>query len=119
MLETSEASLLTLSVHAVGNQSLDEGFTTSNGIYEMDDALNSALFEYFLKPFKTEELYKFNTVSDLGSNKVYSYCKSIFNEPSKFHPNSVNILKHLYDQSEHPHIKRGEVYVAQFKDLNP
>lgn len=117
MIETSEARLNRLSVHAVGNKSKEEGITPSVGLYDLDDELESVLFKYFTKPFKGEETYKFNHDTDLGLNEVYTYVKTMFNEPDKFHLYSVNILKHLYNQSEHPHIKRGEVYVAYFEDV--
>ena len=117
MIETSEAKLSQLSVHAVGNKSKDEGITPSLGLYELDDELENTLFGYFLKPFKGDETYKLTHEADVHMNEVYSYCKTIFEEPEKFHLYSVNILKHLYNQSEHPHIKRGEVFIVHFNDI--
>ena len=118
MLETSEAVLKELSVHYVGNKSKEEGYTGSVGTFDMDDYLNEILFGYFLKPFKTgTDLFKFKHETELGLNEMYTYCKTIFEYPDKFHLYSVNMLKHLYLQSDHPHIKRGEFYVALFEDL--
>lgn len=117
MIEISEANLELLSVHAVGNKSKDEEYTPSMGLYEMDDELNQVLFKYFLKPFKSDEMFKFRHEVDLNMNEMYTYAKTIFEDPDKFHLYSINILKHLYNQSEHPHIKFGEVYVAKFNDL--
>ena len=31
---------------------------------------------------------------------------------------SEEIVKHLYDQSEHPHIKSGEVYIAHIENVS-
>lgn len=117
MIETSEAQLSQLSVHAVGNKSKEEGITPSVGLYELNDELENTLFGYFLKPFKSDETYKLSHDSDLNLNEIYTYCHTIFNDPEKFHLYSVNILKHLYNQSEHPHIKRGEVFIARFTDI--
>ncbi|MBD78997.1 MAG: nucleoid-associated protein NdpA [Crocinitomicaceae bacterium] len=117
MIEISEAQLAQLSVHTVGNKSKEEGYTSSAGLYELDDELENILFGYFLRPFKGDETYKLSHDSDLNLNEIYSYCKVMFQEPEKFHLYSVNILKHLYNQSEHPHIKRGEVYIVHFRDI--
>ena len=117
MIEISEAQLNRLSVHAVGNKSKEEGITPSAGLYDLDDELESILFNYFLKPFKSEETFKFCHDTDLKLNEMYTYIQTMFAEPEKFHLYSVNILKHLYNQSEHPHIKRGEVYIAYFEDI--
>jgi hypothetical protein len=117
MIEVSEARLNRLSVHAVGNKSKEEGYTPSVGLYELNDELEEVLFRYFTKPFKGEETYKLSHDTDLSLNEVYSYVKTMFHSPDKFHLYSVNLLKHLYNQSEHPHIKRGEVYVAYFEDM--
>lgn len=117
MIETSEAKLSMLSVHAVGNKSKEEGITPSVGLYDLNDELESVLFKYFLKPFKGEETFKFSHDTDLNLNEVFTYVRTMFQEPDKFHIYSTNILKHLYNQSEHPHIKRGEVYVALFNDI--
>ena len=117
MIEISEAKLEMLSVHAVGNKSKEEGCTPSMGVYDLDDELEEVLFRYFLKPFKSEDLFKLKHEVDLNMNEMFSYAKTIFEDPDKFHLYSVNILKHLYNQSEHPHIKSGEVYIAKFTDV--
>lgn len=118
MLEISESILSKLSVHFVGNKSKEEGYTASETAFEMDDYLNEVMLRYFLKPFKTgTDLFKFKHESELGLNELYTYCKTIFESPDKFHLYSINMLKHLYEQSEHPHIKRGEFYVAYITDL--
>lgn len=41
----------------------------------------------------------------------------IFNDPGIFHKNSQQIARHLYDVSNHPKIKPGELYVTYFKGL--
>ena len=117
MIEISEAKLEMLSVHAVGNKSKEEGCTPSMGVYDLDAELEEVLFRYFLKPFKSEDLFKFKHEVDLNMNEMFSYAKTIFEDPDKFHLYSVNMLKHLYNQSEHPHIKSGEVYIAKFTDV--
>jgi hypothetical protein len=40
-----------------------------------------------------------------------------FADPEQAHEQSKKITKHLFDQSTHPHIKNGEVYVAYIENL--
>jgi hypothetical protein len=44
------------------------------------------------------------------------YVGKIFDNPETLHEQSVNLAKHLYEQSNHPKIKGGEFYVVYFKD---
>src|SRR5690606_23590357 len=41
----------------------------------------------------------------------------IFDDPGSLHINSKKIATHLFGQSDHPHIKSGEVYVVHFSDV--
>ena len=41
----------------------------------------------------------------------------MFANPEQAHDIGKKITTHLYDQSEHPHIKNGEVYVAYLEGL--
>jgi hypothetical protein len=50
-------------------------------------------------------------------NEIYNYCGYIFDNPDEnFYEQSINILKHLYEKSNHVKVKGGELYVAYFKD---
>ena len=41
---------------------------------------------------------------------------AVFEQPEQLHAQSVELAKHLYEQSNHPNIKGGEFYVVYFKD---
>ena len=41
----------------------------------------------------------------------------VFEDPASIHKVSKSIATHLYDQSNHPHIKSGEVYVTYLSDV--
>jgi hypothetical protein len=49
-------------------------------------------------------------------NEVFACVNKIFDNPKTLLKQSVNLAKHLYDQSIHPKIKGGEFYVVYFKD---
>lgn len=71
------------------------------------------LHRYFLKPFTTPEFFKFTfTNDDFEMNPVFQYCRDIFNDPERLLINSVHMVKHLRDLSDHPNIKSGDFFVA-------
>lgn len=49
-------------------------------------------------------------------NEVFVCVSKIFNNPEILHKQSINLAKHLYEQSIHPQIKDGEFYTVYFKD---
>lgn len=106
-----------LIVHKVGNKAKDEGCFTSATEHPLDDdILQEVLFNYFFSSFKSEEQYKFGHSADVRMNDMYTYCQNIFNNPDTFVEISEHILTHLYDKSDHPKIKSGELYICYFSD---
>jgi len=47
---------------------------------------------------------------------VYLYVSKIFKNKDLLYEQSINLAKHLYEQSTHPKIKGGEFYTVYFKD---
>jgi hypothetical protein len=118
MLDFSAAYLELLALHKVGNKSKGEDSFLSKELYEPADDQFQELMEYFLLPFKNaNETYKFSHSTDIEYNEVYGYCTKIFKRKDTFLNRSIDIVKHLYDQSEHPNIKTGEVCIGYFKDI--
>ncbi len=118
MLDLSQARLTTLAVHKVGNKVKNQGVVASHELFPLEEETMVDLLEdFFLKPFRAEEFFKFSHPSDLGMNEVYTYCKRLFQESREdFVDTSVHILNHLYDQAMHPQIKPGELFVAHFRE---
>jgi len=116
-IHLDEIKLAKLVLHKVGNKAREEGVRVAQKLFNPEDELQEVLMSYFLSGFKMDKLYEFNHEADLSMNEIYNYCNYIFDNPEEdFYDQSVNILKHLYDQSNHPNIKSGELYVAHFKD---
>jgi hypothetical protein len=88
--------------------------------YALNDEVVPLLKEYFFKPFreKEENYFQFAHEVDLDYNDMYKYATEIFTNPSNVHAVSKQITQHLFEQSNHPHIKNGEVYVAYLTNLN-
>lgn len=119
MVTFFEASLDTISVHHVGNQSQSEMYSLSEQPLALkDELINSLLKQYFLSPFeKVNELYHLMHTCDLNLNEIYSFATQVFDDKSKFHEVSEQIAKYLYKVATHPKIKSGELYVAYFRSV--
>lgn len=109
-------NLKQLAVHQVGNKTLETPLVLTKSLIELEDDLKQTLSTYFLSSFKREEFYRFFHDSDLSLNEVYTYASAIFENPENLLSQSINLAKHLYNQSNHPKIKDGEFYVAYFED---
>ena len=120
MIFSFEASLAQLAVHRVGNKLQDELYILSDSTLQIsDELLSKLLMQYFLSPFeKVNEIYRFHHPNeDLNLNEVYHFASLIFDEPGSFLLNSQQLAKFLYDNTSHPKIKSGELYVAYFNNL--
>jgi hypothetical protein len=117
MISYFQTSLSQLTIHKVGNKLSDEPLALSEHSLKTDDeVLDNLLMNYFLKPFeKVNEIYRFDhPTGDLNLNEVYHFAEMIFNDKDQFHENSRQIAKHLYDITNHPKIKSGELYLCYF-----
>ena len=119
MINLYQAHIESISIHKVGNKSRAEGLFLSQEPYKLNDELLPLLKEFFFKPFreKEENYFHFANEVDVTYNDLYNIVTETFNDSSIIHESSRKITKHLYDQSQHPHIKNGEVYVAYFSGL--
>lgn len=104
------------SLHLVGNKVADNGLYLSNTLLRLDDELKNTLANYFINSFISEEYYQLYHDSGIEYNVVYGAVSQIFDIPETLYDQSVNLAKHLYDQSTHPKIKAGEFYTVYFKD---
>lgn len=119
MFDLEELSIEKLVVHKIGNKMRNEGIQLSKGLHEVCDSnVKELLRKYFLKSFKQESVYNFFHDSELNLNEVYFFTKKIFEDVERFYEESINILKHLYDKSNHPQIKSGEFYLVYFKNFS-
>lgn len=116
MFVPSNQKIQSLVIHQIGNKSADEGLRLSKELLFIDDSINEALLTYFLSHFKSEELYNLYHASNLQLNEVFAYAQAIFENPELLYGQSIHIAKHLYEQSTHPKIKAGELYVVYFSD---
>uniref|UniRef100_UPI004048FF88 nucleoid-associated protein n=1 Tax=Flavobacterium sp. TaxID=239 RepID=UPI004048FF88 len=120
MINLFNTHIESLSIHRVGNKSRNEALFLSEQPIKTDDEITPLLKEFFLKPFreKEENYYQFAHDVDLEYNDMFNFASEVFINPASIHEVSKKITKHLFEQSNHPHIKNGEVYVAYLTNLN-
>lgn len=112
MISRYNAVIAAAALHRLGNKYNEEGYFLSDRNLELNDELTDIMLSYFFSPFKTEEYYHFYHDSDLNLNEVYHFVEAIFDNPDSLFEQSVNLSKHLYEQSTHPNIKGGEFYTV-------
>jgi hypothetical protein len=105
-----------LMIHRVGNKGLEEGTHFSQNPVPLNDELQAILRGYFLSSFKSPEYCQFYGDEELTDNDMYNFVDAIFEDPSSLPEQSINIARHLYENSVHPKIKHGEVYVVLFEN---
>ncbi len=105
-----------ISIHLVGNKSIDDGVVLSKTNLVVDDKIKNLLVNYFLASFTSDGYFQLYHDSGIEYNVVYGAVSQIFDNPETLYDQSVNLAKHLYDQSTHPKIKGGEFYTVYFKD---
>jgi len=118
MFQFDQLQLRHIALHRVGNKHRGEANFFSNTLLDPHEDVADALMRYFLRPFKkAAALYRFHHASDLQLNEIYTYARQIFEDPETLLEQSRHIVQHLFNQSNHPNIKTGEVYVVYFADL--
>ena len=120
MINLFNTHIESLSIHRVGNKSRNEALFLSEQAYNLNDEIVPLLKEYFFKSFreKEENYFQFAHEVDLDYNDMFNLATEIFTDPSAIHGVSKKITKHLFEQSNHPHIKNGEVYVTYLTNIN-
>jgi hypothetical protein len=119
MINLYATQIESISIHRVGNKNKNEGIFLSEEPFNLNDETTGLLKEYFFKPFreKEENYYKLSNDVDVEFNELYKIVSEVFADASKSHLNSKKIASLLFEQSNHPHIKSGEVYVAYLTGL--
>jgi hypothetical protein len=111
MFEKIDNSLSSLVVHQVGNKLKEEGLVLSKSESGLDLPTLKIVQDYLASAFLHPEFYRFTHPADLKLNSVYSVLCDIFDSPTSFVAKSAQLAKLLYDVSDHPKVKSGELLV--------
>lgn len=115
MIDHSQVQLASMAIHRVGNRHHGEACVTSTRLLQLDSEQEALLLNFLLKPFsKCTEVYRF---VEMANNEMPAIAKGILDSPETLLERSSEILDHLYAQSDHPHIKSGELLVVHFKTM--
>jgi hypothetical protein len=115
MIDHSQAQLTALALHRIGNRHREEHNFLSDQLAQLSDEQEALLLAFVLRPFaKCTEVYEF---TEGDPSPVKDYATTILNSPDVLMEQSVHILQHLYAQSDHPHIRVGEVFVTHITGI--
>jgi len=115
MFDFSQTSIQGIAIHRVGSKARGNELSLSQRLTQIsDEEILGILKTYFLQPFRQPEFYSFSHETDLSFNEVYKFAEKLFENPDNLFETSVSIAKHLFQSSNHPNIKDGELYVVLF-----
>jgi hypothetical protein len=119
MFNINNTQLTKVSVHHVGNKNNGEDLEISKYLLDINEStINEKLKHFFLKSFDAIELYNFTSSNqDFKLNPLFQFARDVFSQQADFHFSSIHFAKHLYENSNHPNIKSGDLFIAYFHDI--
>ncbi len=119
MIVISEARLQALATHFIGNKAAGGSLQLTKELVNIEDeTLNTTLRSWFLTAFQNTESYNFWHPTDIALNELKHYADEIFSAPDDLLLHSISIARHLFDITDHPNIKDGELHIAYLRDLH-
>lgn len=97
-------------IQVVGNKTRGEGLSAASVLADVSES-SEFLMTLVEKSFTMDDAKQFSYVESVDLNPVYQFVSRIFDDKEAFLKQSVNIATFLYDQSIHPNIRSGELYV--------
>lgn len=122
MLDFTRSDMGHLIHHYVGNKGLGGPLDLSLAETNLqDDLTKTQLMNFLTQNFKSDIVYEFRK-KDPDQVSLYSvqdYCQRLFYNKNQesFSSFSRSIAEHLYNQTMHPKIPGGTMYLAYFKDV--
>lgn len=119
MIQINNAGISKITLQKVGNKVREEKNISAQELLHIKEKEEEAFIPFFLNPFKKQlEAYRFtHYTGELDYNILYSLCKKLFSEEIEFLDSSTQILNHLYEVSNHPNIKSGELFIIKFENI--
>lgn len=108
MIKVNKIELATIQV--VGNKTRGEGMSGALTLADVSES-SDFLTKLIEKSFTMDDLKCFSYIESVELNPVYQFASKIFDDKEAFLKQSVNMATYLYDQSVHPNIRSGELYV--------
>lgn len=116
-LDVTQIKIRKLITHYVGNKLREEEVRLSDDQSSLENETENYLLKYFLQPLNLDELYKFSHTVNLDLNEIFNVAGKLFKNKETFIEQSQNIAKLLYEYSNHPKIKGGELNIVLFDEV--
>jgi len=117
MLDFDSCAIEKVVVHHVGNKHNLEGVKVSDQLCEVGENLNHMFRTYFFNAFKNvNTFYHFVSENGMDRHVLNNSAFKIFGG-GNFIDCSKDILDHLYEQSDHPHVRSGDLFIAKFNNV--
>jgi len=97
-------------IQVVGNKTRGEGLSAASVLADVSGS-SEFLTKLVEKSFTMDDQKRFSYIESVELNPVYQFVSKMFDDEEAFLKQSVNIATFLYDQSIHPNIRSGELYV--------
>lgn len=112
MITCDDAIIEKMVVHKVGNKVNNEPLKLSPSEFMLHGEIGNLLMKYFTTGFKSPLSYRLSGEVSAENNKIWRCAKTVFDNPMELYSQSLEIAEFLYNVSEHPNIKSGELYIA-------
>lgn len=110
MSQISVKNIKLATIQMVGNKTRGEGLSAALTLADVSGS-SDFLTKLIEKSFTMDDLKCFSYIESVDLNPVYQFASKIFDDNEAFLKQSVNMATYLYDQSVHPNIRSGELYV--------
>lgn len=117
MFDKTLSSLSDLAVHFIGNKSKEEELRLSAAQSGLDHPTRNIIWHYLQSAFRDPAFYQFNHPSGLEFNNLFKVCQSLFTKNQDFLSASRQMAQLLFEVSDHPQVKSGELLVIYFENL--
>ncbi len=116
MIQTDDSVLSQLILHNI--RSTENRSVFSQHTIDFEEEIDSTLLKkIFLKPFSNQTTtFEFQHKINLDYNVLFGLAKAIYEE-ADFTEQSIKIAEHLIENSKHPNIKDGDLFIAKFEDI--
>jgi len=116
-IDYSNVSLDRLITHHIGSRHEEDGIAISTETTHVNTASLDYILQYFLSPFEPIDFHHFTHSVGLEMNEVYTLASQVFDDFNTFQKVSESLASLVYESSDHPKVKPGELSIAYFNNI--
>jgi len=116
-IDYSNVSLDRLITHHIGSRHEEDGIAISTETTHVNTASLDYILQYFLSPFEPIDFHHFTHSVGLEMNEVYTLVSQMFDDFNTFQKVSESLASLVYESSDHPKVKPGELSIAYFNNI--